>query len=147
MGLVKQRETENGVPLSYHRITSITLITNEQNVIEVSGYITKAKRQEEAEALAAARETGTWPNTSVYIDTLYLSAPYDPAMTVEDAYDWLKEQEQFEGAEDEDTAYTEVAQEAVADIPEEEPEPASEPAGEPEPDIPEPDGSSEEPEA
>lgn len=94
MALYKEIEQSNGVVTKYHRIVSMNIITNIQNVIEVASYTSQVKRNEEVVAI----EEGSEHN--IYINTIYISAPYDQNMTVESAYEWLKEQEMFDGAED-----------------------------------------------
>lgn len=100
MGLNKNITLPNGVQLNYHRIVSVNVITNEQNIVEVASYTSQAKRREEADALATARETGVWPETDVFISTQYHNALYDQDMTVISAYEWLKTLPEFEGAQD-----------------------------------------------
>ena len=53
MALLKEIELENGVKVSYHRITSVNAITNNNSIIEVSSYTSEAKRNEEAGGGAA----------------------------------------------------------------------------------------------
>lgn len=100
MGLVHEQTLPSGIPVAYHRVVSLNVITNSQNVIEVASYTSKAKRQEEAAAASTARETGEYPQTDVFIETRYFNAPYDQEMTVGGAYAWLKGQPAFEGAQD-----------------------------------------------
>ena len=100
MGLEKHVTLPNGIQLSYHRVVSVNIITNQQNIVEVASYTSKAKRQEEQEAYEQARETGEWPDLDVFIDTSHHSAPYDQDMTVISAYEWLKTLPEFEGADD-----------------------------------------------
>lgn len=100
MGLIKQLTTPNGVPLNYHRVVSVNVITNDQNIIEVASYISQEKRREEQEAQTEAQETGIWPEMDVYIHTQAFSAPYDQDMTIRSAYAWLKENAGFGDAED-----------------------------------------------
>ena len=94
MGLYKEIEKQNGVITNYHRIVSMNIITNIQNLIEVASYTSKAKREEEAIAIQEGNEH------NVYIDTLYIAAPYEQNMTIESAYGWLKKQEMFKDAVD-----------------------------------------------
>lgn len=94
MGLYKEIEKQNGVITKYHRIVSMNIITNIQNLIEVASYTSKEKREQEAIAIRDGIEH------DVYIDTIYLSAPYEQDMTIERAYDWLKTNEMFEDAID-----------------------------------------------
>lgn len=100
MGLKKRVVLPSGVALNYHRVVSLNVVTNEQNIIEVASYTSQAKREEEKAALATAREAGEYPEVNVFIETQMFTAPYDQDMTVESAYGWLKEQPLFEGASD-----------------------------------------------
>lgn len=94
MALYKEIEQSNGVVTKYHRIVSMNIITNIQNVIEVASYTSQNKREQEIKALEEGLEH------DVYINTIFLNAPYTQDMTVETAYDWLKEQSLFENAQD-----------------------------------------------
>lgn len=94
MGLYKEIEQGNGVITKYHRIVSMNIITNVQNVIEVASYTSQAKREEEATALELGEAC------DVFISTNFMAAPYEQSMTVDSAYEWLKEQPMFESAED-----------------------------------------------
>lgn len=94
MALYKEIEQQNGVVTKYHRIVSMNIITNIHNVIEVASYTSQAKREEEVQAII----DGT--DRNMYIETIYISAPYDQNMSIESAYEWLKQQSLFESAED-----------------------------------------------
>lgn len=94
MALYKELEKANGVITKYHRIVSMNIITNVQNVIEVASYTSQEKREQEIEALKQGLEH------DIYINTLYLTSSYEQTMTVEGAYEWLKTQEMFVDALD-----------------------------------------------
>ena len=94
MALYKSMELENGVVVNYHRITSLNIITNVQNVIEISSYTSEAKREEEQKALS----NGELSN--VYVHTRILSAPYDQSATIQSVYEHLKMLPEFEGSTD-----------------------------------------------
>ena len=53
MGLKKHITLPNGIQLNYHRVVSVNVITNQQNLIEVAGYTSQAKRREEQAMLDA----------------------------------------------------------------------------------------------
>lgn len=99
MGLKKRISQPNGVSLNYHRVVSVTTVTNSQTVIEVAGYTSKAKRLEEKSA-AEAVARGEEASCDVYIATSYVEAPYQPEMGVIGAYGYLKTLPEFEGATD-----------------------------------------------
>lgn len=100
MGLKKEIELENGIKLNYHRIVSINKITNAAIIIEVASYISKAKRDEEAEAIKQGQETGEAVPMNIFIDTTYLSKEYNETETIKDLYDYLKTTDKFLEAED-----------------------------------------------
>lgn len=96
MALSKRTTLPNGVQVNYHRVVGIRTIVNVQNVVEVASYTSRAKREEERAALA-----GEDPAMDVYVETGIYEAPYDPGMTPESAYAWLKaSRPEFEGAAD-----------------------------------------------
>lgn len=95
MALSKRITLPNGVQVNYHRIVKIDKIVNVQNVIEVASYTSRAKREEERAALANCAPM------DVYVETGIYETPYDPNMTPETAYRWLKENRpEYEGAAD-----------------------------------------------
>jgi hypothetical protein len=94
MALIKNIKLENGVSTQYHRVCSITNITNSATIIEVASYTSKEKRLEEKEAL----ENGTKMN--VFINTQYLNLPYDDNMNITSAYEYLKTVQEFKSAKD-----------------------------------------------
>ncbi len=91
MGLIIDKELANGVRLEYFRIVSLTTIVNQQSVIEVAGYPSQAKRDEEQEAGVGF---------DVYIETQYIPVEYDPDFSVNKAYALLKAMPEWEDAED-----------------------------------------------
>lgn len=93
MGIIKNNELPNGVNLSYYRIVSLTTVVGVQSIIELAGYTSQEKREEEQEA---DPETGC----NVYIDTQYISVDYDPDFSVNKAYALLKAMPEWEDAED-----------------------------------------------
>ena len=113
MGLLKEIKTPLGVPLQYHRVTSVFVHTNVQNTIEVSSYISLEEREREQEYHLSELERSKFLNgystvvqetdseyVGVLIETSYFTTPYDQYMTIESAYDYLKTLPEFEGAID-----------------------------------------------
>ena len=102
MGLYKSVELPNGITVSYHRIAGVHIITNNTNNIDVLSYITKAKRDEEIAALEEARnsENHNYPHTDIFIHSSTIDTPYDQTMTIASAYEYLKEHEGYEDADD-----------------------------------------------
>lgn len=94
MALSKKNELDNGVVVNYHRVVSVNVITNVQNIIEVAGYTSESKREEEINAIANGDKM------NVYISTTFFNTDYDQTMTVEGAYDYLKTLPEFSDAED-----------------------------------------------
>ena len=81
---------EDGVVTSYHRIRILDLMVNESNSIAIFSYIDQAARE--------AEKAGT---LSPYVRGITYMADYDEGMTVEAAYQWLKDNIlEFKGAED-----------------------------------------------
>lgn len=102
MALLKQIELDNGIILNYHRIVTITKITNHSIVLEVAGYTSKAKREQEVQQFKNGEDI------SVYIETTLISVNYDESSTIKDWYAYLRTTEKYSGAEDdEDTSETE----------------------------------------
>lgn len=91
MAFLKPIKMDNGITLSYHRILFVTLTTNKQNSIAVLSYLDESSRLYEKEAITDA--------VPYRISTTYETA-YDENMNIEKAYDWLKTQPDFIGAED-----------------------------------------------
>ena len=94
MALHKKITLGNGITVNYHRVVSVNIITNIQNIIEVASYTSKEKREEEKTAI----ETGG--DSNVCIETTYLNADYDQTMSVVSAYDDLKTLPEYEDATD-----------------------------------------------
>lgn len=100
MALKKQIELENGIILNYHRIVSISKITNNMTTIEVASYISETKRQGEIQALEQSKEKGEAFNLNVFINTIYVNKDYVENETIKDLYEFLKTTDIFKDAED-----------------------------------------------
>ena len=94
MALLKSIELNNGVVVNYHRIVSICSITNHSIRLEIASYTSQEKRLQEQYEI----ENGN--SVTVYMETKYISVPYDEASTIKDWYAYLKTIEPFVGAED-----------------------------------------------
>ena len=92
MALGKEVVLDNGVATNYHRIVSLTVVTNIQNTIEVASYTNEEKRLEEQEAIESGEEH------NVFIHTQFVQAPYNQEMSIKTAYDYLRTLSEFEGA-------------------------------------------------
>ena len=94
MALLKSIELNNGVVLNYHRIVTITKITNHSIVLEIAGYTSQEKREQEI------RQFKNGEDINVYIDTSFINVDYDETTTIKDWYDYLKTTDKYSGAED-----------------------------------------------
>ena len=96
MALLKTIELDSGIILNYHRIVSINKITNHSVVLEVAGYTSKEKREQEVQQMEN-NETIT-----AYIDTTFISADYDEKSNIKDWYAYLKTTDKYSGATDDE---------------------------------------------
>ena len=96
MALLKSIELSNGIVLNYHRIVTITKITNHSIVLEIAGYTSKEKRKQEIQQLANGEEV------TAYINTSFMSVDYDEKSTIKDWYNYLKTTDKYAGAEDDE---------------------------------------------
>lgn len=85
---------KGGVPLTYHRIDMLSIVVNRSNVIMVNSVFDQAARTNEVSRDDAGVDVDTFNEETVY------EAPYDPEMTISEAYLWLKTLPEFVGAED-----------------------------------------------
>ena len=112
MALQKQIELENGVVINYHRVTSLNKITNISNTIEVSSYTNEnqrlkekayqdlQKRQANGEELTEEEQLQLNQGIDVFINTEYINIPYDENMTIENAYEYLKNLDKYKDSID-----------------------------------------------
>ena len=96
MALLKEIELDSGIVLRYHRIVTITKITNHSTVLEIAGYTSRAKREQEIEQFKNGDEI------TAYIDTSFLSVDYDETSTIKDWYAYLKTTDKYSCAEDDE---------------------------------------------
>ena len=90
MALFKSIKQDDGVTTNYHRILYITITTNRQNSIAVLSYVDSDSRSGEKTDIMA----------QPYQKAITYETSYDPNMTIEDAYGYLKTLPAFEGAID-----------------------------------------------
>lgn len=126
MALKKDIRMENGVTLSYHRVTSVDNITNISSIIQVASYIDAEEREKEQHyvevqdknkelelrranneliedsELLTDEEKALLFVTGINIlkETRFYKLPYDKDMNVDDAYAYLKTLDEFKDAED-----------------------------------------------
>lgn len=101
MAIKKQITLDNGIVTEYHRVVMLSIETNQRNTILVHSYLSEAGRQVEKDVAAGLyRDVDIglikWP----YVKAEYMNPDYDENMTVSKAYEWLKSQPEYEGAED-----------------------------------------------
>lgn len=94
MALQKDVVMDNGLILSYHRINTVTIHTNNQNIIEVTSYLNEKERQKEKDAMEKEEPFNIYTKTTIYV------LPYDKEFSVVKAYEYLKTLEQFQGSID-----------------------------------------------
>lgn len=79
-----------GVPLGYHRIAQLAIGVNSGNCITIMSYIDKEERDKEDDASSEQPYRIGW----------FAETAYDPGMSVDDAYEYIKTLPEFESAED-----------------------------------------------
>ena len=90
MALYKYYRQDNGVTTSYHRIAFLHITTNRQNSIAVFSYVDEESRNMELNG----------DGVNPYKTAVTYETTYDPEMTIETAYNYLKTLPQCEGATD-----------------------------------------------
>ena len=90
MALFKEIRQNDGVTTKYHRILYLTQTVNRQCSIAVLSYVDETSRESEKGAVLA----------QPYQKAVTYETAYDPGMTIEKAYEYLKTLPQFEGATD-----------------------------------------------
>lgn len=89
MALYKEIRQEDGVRTNYHRILFIQKTINRQNSIAVLSYTDEEARKFEQDG-----------DYRPYRQSVTYEVAYDPTMTAEDAYAYLKTLDIFAGATD-----------------------------------------------
>lgn len=89
MALRKEIKQPDGIVTNYHRVLFVQITTNRQNSIAVLSYVDDASRSSE-------RTSESYP----YVVSITYETTYDPNMSIEQAYNYLKTLPEFEGAED-----------------------------------------------
>lgn len=96
MALLKKIELDSGIVLNYHRIVTITKVTNHATILELASYTSQEKRELEVQQLKNNEEV------TAYINTSFMSVDYDEDATIKDWYAYLKTTEKYSGAEDDE---------------------------------------------
>lgn len=95
MALSKPIKQNNGIVLSYHRIADIRNVVNDKTYLDVISYIDKEEREKEQ------NQPKYSPNKEeIYKVNNTYNLPYNDTLTIEEAYEYLKTLEVFEGSED-----------------------------------------------
>ncbi len=89
MALYKEIRQNDGVRTAYHRIMFLQQTVNKQNSIAVLSYTDEEARKFEQDV-----------DYRPYRKSVTYEVDYDPTMTIEDAYAYLKTLDVFAGAED-----------------------------------------------
>lgn len=111
MALSKEIELENGITLTYHRITSLNKVTNIMNTIEVNSYINEKQREKEktyqelqvknqTEELTEEERLQLEKGIDVMVVADFIQIPYNANQTIEEAYEYLKTTDKYKDAED-----------------------------------------------
>ena len=101
MAIKIKKVADNGIVTEYHRIAMVKIDINQQNTILVISYLNEDGRQIEKDYA-----NGVYDNIEEgmmkfpYVEDEYINTEYDPNMTIEKAYDYIKTLPKFEGAED-----------------------------------------------
>ncbi len=89
MALYKEIRQNDGVRTTYHRIMFLQQTVNKQNSIAVLSYTDEEARKFEQDS-----------EYRPYRQSVTYEVDYDPTMTIEKAYEYLKTLDEFSGAED-----------------------------------------------
>lgn len=99
MGLFKStKDKDLGIPVTYHRISSIRQCTNQWIQLQVCSYISQEDRNEEQRNIE--RQENGEDIVNVFSSVEYFSLPYIDGITCTQAYEYLKTLPEFEGATD-----------------------------------------------
>jgi hypothetical protein len=90
MALYKEIKQDDGVVTNYHRILFITQVVNHHSSIAVLSYVDGESRDDEKQNVMS----------QPYQRSVTYETTYDPNLTVEKAYDFIKSLPTFEGAVD-----------------------------------------------
>jgi len=90
MALKKVIKQSDGITTEYHRIINMIMNINQSISISVNSYVDEESRDIERDPVSG------YP----YNQNITFTTDYVENMTIEDAYEYLKTLEMFEGAED-----------------------------------------------
>lgn len=95
MGLIKSIYSDMHIPMTYHRIHSVSNTSHDHFSIGVIQYMSKSDRKRQKEDPSAPMYT-----SAITFIKQYDNPEEDENLTIRQAYDWLKTLEYFEGAID-----------------------------------------------
>lgn len=97
MALFKEIRESNGLTLKYHRIAHITLYINKCISINILSYSDEKARSEEKRE----PKYSPYKKNEIYYSIRNIEIPYsDNALSVKEAYNYLKTLDEFKDAED-----------------------------------------------
>ena len=95
MALSKPIKQSNGIILNYHRIADIRNVVNDKTYLDVISYVDREEREKEQ------KQPKYSPNKAeIYKISKIYNMDYNDTLTIEEAYEYLKTLEDFEGSED-----------------------------------------------
>ena len=95
MALSKPIKQSNGIVLNYHRIADIRNVVNDKTYLDVISYVDKDEREKEQ------KQPKYSPNKAeIYKISKIYNMDYNDTLKIEEAYEYLKILENFEGSED-----------------------------------------------
>lgn len=95
MALKKMIIQDNGVPTDYHRIYDIENIVNDCTILKIYSYINEDERTRDKNKPKYSIQEG-----DIYIVPSEEKIEYNDTLTAEEAYEYLKTTEKYNGAED-----------------------------------------------
>ena len=95
MALSKPIKQNNGIVLNYHRIADIRNVVNDKTYLDVISYVDDEERvREQKQPKYSPNKQEIYKVSAIY-DLLY-----NDSLSIEQAYEYLKTLEVFEGSED-----------------------------------------------
>lgn len=111
MALLKDIKLKNGIVTNYHRIGNVTIEVNNKIKIQVFSYLSKEEREKEINYNDIVKRARNYEETTkeeldliqnrleIFIDKRNYELDYNPSINVQNAYEYLKELEDFKNAE------------------------------------------------
>ena len=111
MALLKDLKLKNGIIVNYHRIGNVTIEVNSKIKIQVISYLSKEEREREIKYNNIVKKARNYETTTqeelklvenrldIFLDKRNYELEYNPSIDVTNAYEYLKELEDFKNAE------------------------------------------------